>query len=364
MNVYSVIYLSSQTSFLTVREYKTVIEYEAIAEHEISTDQVTEIEGRSFYLQTIVISEEGNHHYIALIERQKNMLLQFNSDESLKINFNSDVNDWADDWVRIIMQQLSFAQTEDTIIIVFRFWDKKTNTHKDELLLRMLHTVKTVKKFNDQCKLCFKIKIIIWVIVQNKTMKYQINAISKLDKMQSDIYNIICSSKYSTAKSRDIFIFISEKTLTDCLDACRFVSASHKKAITYCHILLYEIGIVQDSSETDKSIWISKMIQSFLYSDSNHNCSTLHQILVITLINDTADELIFKITNMTQANSATKDKIIICLHSLFSEQDIIYKTAKASHKSSSSDDFNKEKLEMLAQFNIFRSIYEIYKNVK
>ena len=85
---------------------------------------------------------------------------------------------------------------------------------------------------------------------------------------------------------------------------------------------------------------------------------------MITSINDTADELIFKITNIAQTNSATKDKIIICLHSLFSEQDIIYKTVKVSHKLSSSDNFNKEKLEMLAQFNIFRSIYKIYKNVK
>ena len=93
MNVYSVIYLSSQTSFLTVREYKTVMKYEVIAEHEILTDQVTEIEERSFYLQAIVISEEDNHHYMTLIEKQKNMLLQFNSDESLKINFDSDVND-------------------------------------------------------------------------------------------------------------------------------------------------------------------------------------------------------------------------------------------------------------------------------
>ena len=254
MNVCSVIYLSSQTSFLTVRKYKTVMRYEVIAEHEISTDQVTEIEERRFYLQTIVILREGNHCYITLIERQKNMLLQFNSDKSLKINFNSDVNDWVNNWVRVIMQQLLFMQTEDTTIVVFRFWDKKTNIHKDKLLLRMLHTVKTVKKFNNQHKLCSKIKIVIWVIIQDKTMKCQINAISKLDKMQSDMYNIIHSSKYSTAKFRDIFIFISEKTLTDCLDVCRFVSALYKKTITYCHILLYEIEIVQDSSETDKSI--------------------------------------------------------------------------------------------------------------
>ena len=70
-----------------------IMRYEVIAEHEISTDQVTEIEERSFYLQAIVILREGNHHYMTLIERQKNMLLQFNSDESLKINFDSDVDD-------------------------------------------------------------------------------------------------------------------------------------------------------------------------------------------------------------------------------------------------------------------------------
>ena len=69
------------------------MKYEVIAEHKILTDQVTEIKERSFYLQVIVISEEDDHHYIALIERQKNMLLQFNSDELLKINFNSDIND-------------------------------------------------------------------------------------------------------------------------------------------------------------------------------------------------------------------------------------------------------------------------------
>ena len=319
MNVCSVIYLSSQTSFLTVREYKMVMKYEAIAEHKISTDWVTEIEERSFYLQAIVIFREDDHHYMTLIKKQKNMLLQFNSDESLKINFNSDIDDWVNDWVRVIMQQLLFVQTEDTIIIVFKLWDKKTNTHKDKLLLRMLHTVKTVKKFNNQHKLCSKIKIIIWVIIQGKTMKCQINAISKLDETQSDIYNIICSSKYSTAKFRDIFIFISEETLISCLNAYRFISALYKKTITYCYILLYKIEIVQDSSETDKSIWISKMIQSFLYSDSNYDHSTLHQILVIILINDTADELVFKIINMTQINLATKDKIIICLHFLFSE---------------------------------------------
>ena len=69
VNVYSVIYLSSQTLFLTVREYKMVMRYEVIAEHEISTDWVTEIEERSFYLQAIVIFREDDHHYIILIKR-------------------------------------------------------------------------------------------------------------------------------------------------------------------------------------------------------------------------------------------------------------------------------------------------------
>ena len=104
------------------------------------------------------------------------------------------------------------------------------------------------------------------------------------------------------------------------------------------------------------------MVQPFLYSDHDH--PTPHQVLVVTPTNDTADELVLKITTMAQANPATKDKIIIRLHSLSSEQGIIYNTAKAPHEPPPSDDINKEELEMLAQFDVSRTIYEVYKNAK
>jgi len=61
------------------------------------------------------------------------------------------------------------------------------------------------------------------------------------------------------------------------------------------------------------------MIQPFLHSDDDE----LHQVLVIISINGTVDELVEKIETSALKNSQTEDKIIICLHVIFSEQNII-----------------------------------------
>jgi len=61
------------------------------------------------------------------------------------------------------------------------------------------------------------------------------------------------------------------------------------------------------------------MIQPFLHSDDDE----LHQVLVIIFTNDTVDELVEKIETSVLKNPQTEDKIIIHLHVIFSEQNII-----------------------------------------
>ena len=61
------------------------------------------------------------------------------------------------------------------------------------------------------------------------------------------------------------------------------------------------------------------MIQSFLHSDDDE----LHQVLVIIFTNSIVNELVEKIETSALKNPQTEDKIIICLHVIFSEQNII-----------------------------------------
>ncbi len=87
----------------------------------------------------------------------------------------------------------------------------------------------------------------------------------------------------------------------------------------YCCELSYGIGIIQGPSETDKSRWCAEMIQSFLHSDNDEH----HQVLAITSTNSITDELVVKIATLALKIPQTKDKIIIHLHVISSEHDII-----------------------------------------
>jgi len=154
------------------------MKYEAIAEQEVAINQVTNIKKFFFALQTIIISEEEEHHYMTLIDCLKNMSLQFDSDKMLSVNFNIEIDDYAENWSEIVVQQLLFAQISQTIIVLCRLFDKKKNIYKDESLKTISHNFKINKKFEAQYQKSDKMTIKIQIILQEKMLKYQINALS------------------------------------------------------------------------------------------------------------------------------------------------------------------------------------------
>ncbi len=244
--------LSPQTSFLTVAEWVTVMRYKAIAEQEVTANQATSIKEFIFALQAIIISEEGKRHYMALIDSLQKMPLQFDLEKALRVNFNAEVDDCEKDWSEVVVQQLSFAQIGQTTIVLHRPWNKKKNIYKGESLKAISHNFKTDKKFKAQCQMSDKIIVKIWVILQEKALKHQINALSAFQWTQDDLHHVIHSSNYTQAQSRDIFITISLDAVKDWIDALKLTS-SQRKAMVYCCELSYEIDIIQEPSETDKS---------------------------------------------------------------------------------------------------------------
>jgi len=166
---------------------------------------------------------------------------------------------------------------------------------------------------------------------------------------------VIHSLNYTQAQSRDIFTTISLDAVKGWIDALK-LTPSQREAMVYCRELSYEIGIIQEPSETGKSCWCTEMIQSFLHSDNDKH----HQVLVITSINSIINELVVKITTSALKNSQTKDKIIIHLHVIFSEHNIIWNKVKEPHNSLSLI-IHEDELDVLTEFDIVKTIYEMYK---
>jgi len=115
---------------------------------------------------------------MTLIDCFENMSLQFNLNKTLNVNFNTKIDDCAKDWSEIVVQQLLFAQINQIIIVLHRFFNKKKNIYKDELLKTISHNFKINEKFKAQYQKSDKITVKIWIILQEKTLKHQINALS------------------------------------------------------------------------------------------------------------------------------------------------------------------------------------------
>jgi len=82
---------------------------------------------------------------------------------------------------------------------------------------------------------------------------------------------------------------------------------------------------------------------------------------VIIFTNDTVDELVEKIETSVLKNPQTEDKIIIHLHVIFSEQNIIWNKVKGPCDPLSLI-INEDELDVLAEFDIVKTIYEVYKS--
>jgi len=90
------------------------------------------------------------------------------------------------------------------------------------------------------------------VILQEKALKHQINALSAFQQTQDDLHHVIHNLNYTQAQSRDIFVTISLNAVNSQIDALKLTS-SQREAMIYCCELSYEIDIIQGPSGTGKS---------------------------------------------------------------------------------------------------------------
>ena len=194
----------------------------------------------------------------------------------------------------------------------------------------------------------------IWVVLHQKMLKHQINALFIIQTDWINLHHIICDSNYTQVQSIDIFVSILSEVINDWIDVMH-LTTMQTDTLIYCWMLSYEIEIIQESLSTHKSYWCAEMIWSFL-----HKNNIFHSVLVVISMNITVDELILKIEKAVQKKTSTRNKIIVCLHIMSSKKDIIWSRVKEDCDSGSSV-INKDELDIFADFDVVKTIYEIYK---
>ena len=183
--------------------------------------------------------------------------LRFDSDEQLKINFTSSVNDYVEDWSAVIVEQLSFTAQEQTSVVLYQFRNKKTEEYKDYVLNDVIDyqfvNIQTMKTHLHQMLM---IMVEIMTIVHNKALKHQINTLNIFQTNWLDQHAVILDADYTQALTQNIFHTVSVKDISGWTAELDLFN-TQKHTLEHCHTIEFEISLLQESFDISKSYFIT-----------------------------------------------------------------------------------------------------------
>lgn len=110
--------LNSQLAFPSIGEYVTIMGYGAIGEYEVAEARASEIASTSFKLTVIEIPRAENRRYMCLIDYNNDAPVKFEIGEGIKVNFEPEVNNQAEDWSAVVVNPLPFAGVHQTSVVL------------------------------------------------------------------------------------------------------------------------------------------------------------------------------------------------------------------------------------------------------
>ena len=205
-----------------------------------------------------------NRPYISLIDDNDTAPVQFDIDERLKINFNPTVDNRAEDWSAFVTEPVPFAGFKQTCVVLKRPKEKGSEVYSD---LKIADTVKltftdesAVQKACDQYK---KITVSLQVVVHEKALKRQINALRELQDHQPQLHQVLLYPRYTEPDQVDIFKSVGPSNIERQI-ARLTLSHTQRQALDYCRTLPFGIGLIQGPPGIGENHWCAEMVYLFL----------------------------------------------------------------------------------------------------
>lgn len=357
-----VIEVKAQFASPSISDYATIMGYGAIGEHEVGEDRITAINDTTFHLTLINVPGAGLRRYIGLIDSDVEIPFRFHAGETLKVNFDPEANNRAEDWSAVVIEPLPFAGFQQTCIVVYRPRLKGSEEYDVRVLPDTIQsTFSDDKSIRAACERSKKMDVRLWIEAPKKALKRQLTALKEIQSVQTHLHTTILGAKYTRPQSVDILGSINTGNIEE-LIARRVLSQTQKEALSYCRSLPFGIGLIQGPPGTGKSHWCSEIVHLFLLLQPR--AKQPHQVLVTAPTNSCVDELTEKIADVFGKDAATKDKIVIRLHTIDTEADIISMKAKGE-RDAPGPVISEDGLDaILAEFEIARTVLHAYRRTE
>lgn len=178
--------LAATNTFSGFEEYLTILGYATIIESEqqqLLAETMSEVKLKC---QLIDVPDAHKTRYFGLLQLPDEGMVRLEPGDSIKVNFNPELNLETEDWTALITTALPFAAFGDVSFVLFRPFDKETNKHVDLELSSLPYTFKTVNVVF-QALQSHPITVVYMIIsTSRKVLKLQLSSLRELqDKTRS-----------------------------------------------------------------------------------------------------------------------------------------------------------------------------------
>jgi hypothetical protein len=300
-------------------EYTTIYGFGCVYEHEVEERHRKMVMSEPLNLRVMAVPGPKDRYFIGFLEKPDDRDIRFNTGDQLIINSSPIRRPEKHNWSAVVIDTLPCAPQGDICISMCRPKDPESGEYSTENLNPMPYDIGSLEAAFQLVSRHPYQAVHVDILTSTKTFRRQIVWLSKLFREEScrwwkefllgKTMNVLTHSKiYSKCSSKAVDLVPTE----------HFNTGQHR-ALEYVQALPNGVGIITGPAATGKTQFILDILQPFL---SNRN--TNHpQVLVCTPNNAAADDLARRLHSQSQDNEETKNAVIIRMHSISIEKEVL-----------------------------------------
>ena len=291
-------------------------------------------------------------------------MVRLDESDKLKIRFNPAKNRDSDTWSAVVLKALSFAPVGYQSILLFRPFDKETQSHDARVLQVLEPTPDNIGKIEEMHPLLEALpsyEVGVKLEYSNKGYRNQIVALNKLMRNPKfeDTAQFILGLDTTSTKEIDIFEGCTDIIHTYLDDAK--LDEDQRESIDKFRCVRNNHSLVTGPPGTGKTMVVSTTVICLLGGPKEGYDKK--RVLVVAPSNGPVDDAAQRIYDHTQSYKETKDKIIIRCHSLDTEKAYVLASTKNTDGCDSYvDPIDEEGLTTMDQLSVAYSFYKAYEH--
>lgn len=300
-------------------EYTTVYGFGCVYEHEVEERRRNMVMSEPFNLRVMAVPGPKDRYFIGFLEKPDDRNVRFNTGDRLTINFFPNLRLEEQNWPAVVIDTLPCTPQGDICISMCRPRDSKSGEYSSEDVNPMPYDIASSEAAFRLVSRHLSHAVHVDILTNTETFKRQIVGLNKLFKEES------CRwwKEFLLGKTMNVLTHsnIYSKCPSGVLDLIptEHFNTGQNRALEYVQALPNGVGIITGPAGTGKTQFILDILQPFL---SNRN--TNHpQVLVCTPNNAAADDLARRLHSQSQDNGETKNAVIIRMHSVSTEKEVL-----------------------------------------